>query len=112
MKIITKINFVLILVSLLIINCKQAKLPEMNSEVQNIVKTYNCYFCHGTDFQGQNDLPPLTKISSKYSKDELTNYLINPTVKPNTNYSTRMISLKHLDKQQLALLVDYLMKIE
>lgn len=87
-------------------------MPEMNSQVQKIVKTYNCYTCHGNDFQGLNDTPALSKINNNYTKESLTEYLINPNVKSNTNYSTRMISLRNLDKQQLELLVDYLMKIE
>jgi len=112
MKTTIKINLIFILISVLSFSCKQTELPEMSSQVQQVVKNYNCYFCHGTDFQGENDLPPLTKISSKYTKDELIDYLINPTVKPNTNYNTRMISLKHLEKQQIDLLVEYLLKIE
>ena len=47
--------------------------------VEQLVASLGCTGCHGSDLSGTRMAPDLHKIQQKWSRDELINYLRNPS---------------------------------
>ncbi len=45
---------------------------------EELVKSFGCQSCHGSDLKGTGLAPALVGLSSYYDRDKLTNYLRNP----------------------------------
>lgn len=92
-----------------------------NATPGQLVASLGCTGCHGADLSGTKMAPDLHQVSSYWSRDELINYLRNPSSYMSSerikNYKalyprTMMPSFSNIDVKQLGEIADYLLKLK
>jgi mono/diheme cytochrome c family protein len=86
-----------------------------------LVASLGCTGCHGGDLAGSNMAPDLHKLKGNWSRDELINYLRNPSSYMNSedfkNFralypNAIMPSFSNIDVKELGKIADYLLQLQ
>ena len=87
-----------------------------------LIKQNACTSCHGQDLKGNGNLgPSLYNAKAHWTRDELINYLRNPSDYSNdprfAKYSTRfknimMPSFENLDVKDLGMMAEYILNLK
>jgi cytochrome c2 len=86
-----------------------------------LVASLGCTGCHGSDLAGTNMAPGLHNLKQNWSRDELINYLRNPSsyIKSESfkNFramypNTIMPSFSNIDVKELGKIADYLQGLQ
>ncbi len=96
------------------------KMEENSNQAQEIMNQFGCLRCHGNDLKGTALAPSIIGLSSLYSRDEMINYLRNPSSYMEKDrfqafrekYRTIMPSFNDKDVKDLGKIVDYLMSLK
>jgi cytochrome c2 len=109
---------------------QQKGIPNMNTGTDQSSKTktpgqlvasLGCTGCHGSDLAGTNMAPGLHNLKQNWSRDELINYLRNPSsyIKSESfkNFramypNTIMPSFSNIDVKELGKIADYLQGLQ
>ena len=88
---------------------------------EQLVVSLGCTGCHGTDLSGTKMAPDLHNVKDFWSRDQLINYLRNPSSYMSSermkNYQAKypgrmMPSFSNIDVKQLGEVADYLLKMK
>jgi cytochrome c553 len=86
-----------------------------------LMASLGCTGCHGGDLAGTNMAPDLHKIKENWSRDDLINYLRNPSSYMNSenfkNFralypNVMMPSFSNIDVKELGKIADYLLQLQ
>lgn len=97
----------------------QTSMEAEASTPMDLITSLGCTSCHGTDLNGSGMGPALVNLSDDWSREELINYLRNPS-----DYSTKerikkhkqkfgsilMPSYNYIDVKELGKISDYLLQ--
>jgi mono/diheme cytochrome c family protein len=109
---------------------QQKGLPDMNTGTDQsskiktpaeLVSSLGCTGCHGSDLAGTRMAPDLHNLKQNWSRDELINYLRNPSSYINSeNFknlrsmypNSIMPSFSNIDVKELGKIADYLQSLQ
>jgi cytochrome c553 len=99
-------------------NSRQSAKVSSDSDGPTLMKEIGCVSCHGNDLHGTQMAPQLAEIKKNWSRDELINYLRNPSSynggerfdKYRATYkNVIMPSFSNIDVKELGKIADYLL---
>ncbi|HZW38959.1 MAG TPA: cytochrome c [Ignavibacteriaceae bacterium] len=101
----------------------QSEMSSTNQELtgMQIIERSGCTGCHGVDLKGTRMGPKLTNLSSVWSRDELINYLRNPSAYMDKgrfldyqkNFPNIMMpSYNNIDVKDLGKIADYILQLK
>ena len=99
-------------------NSRQSAKVSSNADGPTLMQEIGCVSCHGDDLKGTQMAPALSEIKKNWSRDELINYLRNPSSynggKRFDEYraaykNTIMRSFSNIDVKELGKIADYLL---
>jgi hypothetical protein len=97
---------------------------EQSSKVktpEQMVASLGCTGCHGGNLAGTQMAPDLHNLNQKWSRDELINYLRNPSSYMNSESfkdfrarypNTIMPSFSNIDVKELGKIADYILQLQ
>ncbi|HPN36788.1 MAG TPA: cytochrome c [Melioribacteraceae bacterium] len=95
-----------------------------NSNVDNeglvLATKIGCANCHGSDLKGSGLAPSLVEVKKYWNRDELINYLRNPSSFGNNEriteykekYRSVMPAYNNIDVKELGKIADYIIKLK
>jgi mono/diheme cytochrome c family protein len=99
----------------------QTGMTSENLSASELITKLGCITCHGTDLHGTRLGPALHNVSEYWSRDNLINYLRNPTSYADTERYKKlqeqypgmiMPAFSHIEVKELGKIADYLMKLK
>jgi mono/diheme cytochrome c family protein len=91
------------------------------STPEQLVGSLGCTGCHGSDLSGTKMAPALYNVKQNWSRDELINYLRNPSSYMDSDRfknfkamypNVMMPSFSNIDVKELGKIADYLLKLQ
>ena len=98
---------------------QQNMASDENASPEDLINRLGCKNCHGAELAGTNVAPTLKGLSQYWSKDQLINYLRNPSSYMDSDrfkeYKSKypnmvMPSFSNIDVQELGQIAEYLLK--
>jgi len=91
-----------------------------NSDALSLINRMNCASCHGADLKGTKRGPGLYSAKEYWSRDDLINYLRNPSSYSGDDrfeaykkeFNSIMPSFSNNDVKDLGIVADYLLGLE
>jgi cytochrome c2 len=102
-------------------NPQQTDMSSQNLTAEQLINKLNCTTCHGTDIKGTKMGPSLYHVSEFWTRDNLINYLRNPTSFSDTkrfqDYTEKfpgmiMPTFGNINVKDLGKIADYLLKLK
>jgi len=99
-------------------NSRQSAKVSSNADGPTLMQEIGCVSCHGDDLNGTQMAPALSEIKKNWSRDELINYLRNPSSYNGgkrfddyraTYKNVIMPSFSNIDVKELGKIADYLL---
>jgi cytochrome c2 len=102
-------------------NSRQSAKVSSNADGPTLMQEIGCVSCHGDDLKGTQMAPALSEIKKNWTRDELINYLRNPSSYNGgdrfdeyraTYKNIIMPSFSNIDVKELGKIADYLLSRE
>jgi len=102
-------------------NPQQTDMSSQDLTAEQLINKLNCTTCHGTDLKGTKMGPSLYHVSEFWTRDNLINYLRNPTSFSDTkrfqDYTEKfpgmiMPTFGNINVKDLGKIADYLLKLK
>ena len=102
-------------------NPQKTDMSSQNLTAEQLINKLNCTTCHGTDIKGTKMGPSLYHVSEFWTRDNLINYLRNPTSFSDTkrfqDYTEKfpgmiMPTFGNINVKDLGKIADYLLKLK
>jgi mono/diheme cytochrome c family protein len=99
----------------------QSDMSSQDLTAEQLISKLSCTTCHGTDLKGTKMGPSLYHVAEYWKRDDLINYLRNPTSFSDTkrfqNYTDEfpgmiMPTFGHINVKDLGKIADYLLKLK
>jgi len=99
----------------------QSNLSSENLSAPELIGKLGCISCHGSDLKGTRMGPPLHKVKENWGRDNLINYLRNPSAYMDTERFKEfqkeypgliMPSFNQINVKELGKIADYLLELE
>ena len=99
----------------------QSNMTSQDLTAEQLINKLNCTTCHGTDIKGTKMGPSLYHVSEFWTRDNLINYLRNPTSFSDTkrfqDYTEKfpgmiMPTFGNINVKDLGKIADYLLKLK